>query len=142
MTLASVPFVDADPSASAQLALELRELGYQILAISPDRPEKLQASIDSKKGQELPGFVLLSDSSMTATRQFGIAYKVDDATFERLKEFGIDIEAASGHEHRILPVPAAFVVGTDGRIKYQYVNPDYKVRIDPAVLLAAARAER
>ena len=39
-----------------------------------------------------------------------------------------------------MPVPAAFVIGTDGIIDFQYLNPDYKVRVDPDVLVSAARA--
>jgi hypothetical protein len=36
--------------------------------------------------------------------------------------------------------PDTFVIGTDGIIDFAYVNPDYKVRVDPSVLLAAAKA--
>ena len=34
-------------------------------------------------------------------------------------------------------VPAVFLVGKSGRIEFQYVNPNYKVRLQPEVLLAA-----
>jgi hypothetical protein len=33
-----------------------------------------------------------------------------------------------------------FIVGTDGKIRFAYVNPDFKVRLDGEVLLAAAKA--
>ena len=115
---------------------ELTGLGYQILAISPDRPEKLRVSLD-KLGLE---YSLLSDSDMTASRAFGLAYRVDDETFEALKGYGLDIEEASGRTHRLLPVPAALVVGTDGVIRFRYFNPDYRVRIEPDALLEAARS--
>ena len=39
-----------------------------------------------------------------------------------------------------MKVPAVFVVGRDAAVKFSYVNPDYKVRLDPEVLLAAAKA--
>ena len=38
---------------------------------------------------------------------------------------------------QIAPV---FVVGADGQIAFHYVNPNYRVRVDPAVLMAAVRA--
>ncbi len=82
---------------------------------------------------------LLSDSKMSAAESFGVAYQVDDATLKQLQQYGIDIEAASGEKHHILPVPAVFLIGTDGQIKFQYVHPDYKIRLDPELLLAAAR---
>jgi hypothetical protein len=36
--------------------------------------------------------------------------------------------------------PAVFLVSADGRIRWEYVNPDYRERVPPEVLLAAARA--
>ena len=119
-----------------KIAPELLELGYSIIAISPDRPERLQASLEKNEF----GTVLLSDSKMAASSAFGIAYKVDDDTLGALKKYGIDIEESSGEQHHLLPVPSVFLVGKSGRIEFQYVNPDYKVRLDPDVLLAAAKA--
>lgn len=116
---------------------DLLNLGYQIIAISVDRFEKLAETLNK---QQL-NYTLLSDNLTQATKAFGLAYKVSDAMFERLKGFGLDIEAASGQQHHILPVPAAFIVGTDGVIKFSYVNPNYKVRVKADVLLAAAKAE-
>ena len=115
---------------------ELVKLGYQIVAISPDRPEKLRASV---KKNEL-AYVLLSDSKMTAARAFGIAYKVDDETLKLYDKYEIDLEEASGEKHHELPVPSVFLVGRSGKIDFEYVNPDYKVRLDPDVLLAAAKS--
>ena len=76
---------------------------------------------------------------MIASRAFGVAYRVDDATIERYRGFGIDLEAASGESHFQLPVPSVFLVDTGGKVLFRYYNPDYKIRIDPDALLAAAR---
>jgi peroxiredoxin len=115
---------------------DLTELGYRIVAVSPDRPEKLRPSVEKNDS----GIQLLSDSKMQAARAFGVAFQLDDAMVEKLNGFGIDVEEASGETHHQLPVPAVFLVGRSGRIEFQYVNPDYKVRLDPEVLLAAAKA--
>ena len=114
---------------------QLRDLGYRILAISPDRPEKLAETVD----KDHLTYTLLSDSSMAMAKAFGIAFTVDEATLEKYKGYGIDLEASSGEEHHMLPVPSVFLVGTDGIIDFVYSNPDYKVRLDPDVLLAAAK---
>jgi peroxiredoxin len=116
---------------------KLSELGYRIIAISPDLPEKLAES----RGKHDLSYTLVSDSSMAAARAFGIAFTVDDATLAAYAEHGIDLEKASGKTHHMLPIPSVFIVGTNEVINFVYSNPDYKVRIDPDELLAAAAKE-
>ena len=113
----------------------LLRIGYQIIAVSADKPEELEKSTEKLRLK----YTLLSDSDMTGARALGLTYRVSDERYEFLKTKGIDIEEASGKDHHILPVPAVFVIGTDGVIKHQYVNPDHTVRMDPYVLLAAAK---
>lgn len=115
---------------------ELYEIGYQILAISPDKPEKLKATLQNI---EL-NYTLLSDSPMTASKAFGLAFKVDQETVDRYKSIGLDLEGDSGHDHHLLPAPAVFIVNTDGIVKFNYVNPNYKERVNGEVLLTAAKA--
>ena len=114
---------------------QLKNLGVQLFAISPDQPSKLKETIDKHK----MGFRLLSDSDMAVARSFRVAYKLDDATLAQLNKYGIDVEEASGQKHHMLPVPAVFLVATNGLIQFEYVNPDYQVRLDPDLLLAAAK---
>ncbi len=110
-------------------------MGYQILAVSADSPEYL---VQSRQKHQM-GYTLLSDHSMKGAMALGIAWQVNDENLKILKGFGIDLEKASGESHHILPVPAAYVVGKDGRISFAYVNPDHKVRVPASVLLEAAR---
>jgi len=113
----------------------LRGLGFRILAISPDRPEKLKETTEK---DELT-YTLLSDSSMVAAKAFGLAFEVDASTLEKYKGYGIDLEEASGENHHMLPVPAVFIVDTAGTIRFAHSNPDYKVRLSGEKLLEAAR---
>ncbi|KKM16944.1 hypothetical protein LCGC14_1680720 [marine sediment metagenome] len=131
------PYCNRHLAELQELEPKLRELGYQILAISPDRPEELAKSV---RKQSL-GYTLLSDSDMTAARAFGLAFRVDDALVGLYKtKYSIDLEAASGRKHHELPVPAAYIVDQSGKIRHAYVNPDYKARIEPEKLLQEARS--
>ncbi|MGE0129025.1 MAG: peroxiredoxin-like family protein [Blastocatellales bacterium] len=130
------PFCNRHLSQLQKLEPELIRMGYQILAVSPDLPEKLRPSIEKNK----LSYTLLSDSKMAGAQAFGISFKVNDETVKRYKSMGIDLEKDSGETHHLLPVPSAFVIGKDGIIKFAYVNPDYKVRVDSEVLLTAAKA--
>jgi peroxiredoxin len=118
-----------------EIEAELKGLGVQLLAISPDRPSKVRETLDRHK----MGFTLSSDSEMMAARAFRVAYKLDDQTLGEFRKYHIDVEDASGQKHHMLPVPAIFLVATNGLVQFQYVNPDYKVRLDPDLLLSAAK---
>jgi peroxiredoxin len=115
---------------------DLREMGFDIWFISIDRPEQLYASLDQPEIE----YEILSDSSLEATRAFGLAFRVTDETVEKYLQWDIDLEAASGETHHVLPAPATFIIAADGVIRFQYTNPEYAVRLHPDVLLAAARA--
>ena len=103
--------------------------------MSADQPSNLQPSIDK---HEL-GYTLLSDKTMAAARAYGIAFTMTDEDLEIYEGYGIDLEAASGETHHQLPVPSVFIYN-DGRMTFQYVNPDYRVRAPGDVVLAVARA--
>ena len=119
-----------------EIESKLTTLGYQIVVISPDRPAKIQ-EFNAKSNYD---FTLLSDSDLKAARALGVAFRVSDETFEALSSYNLDIEDASGKTHHWLPVPSVFIVDTEGVVRFEYVNPDYRVRIDSKTLLAAAEA--
>ena len=130
------PFCNTHLSSLRATEAPLQKLGYDILAISPDSAANLDATIQKNK----LGYQLLSDSTMAAARALGIAFRMDDETLKKYREYGIDLEKSSGETHHQLPAPAVFLVGRDGTIHFSYVNPNYKVRLAPEVLIAAARA--
>ncbi|MCA1780325.1 MAG: AhpC/TSA family protein [Xanthomonadaceae bacterium] len=113
---------------------ELRELGFDVWFISPDKPELLAEGDHSDYG-----YTLLSDPKMNAAQAFGIAFRINDEDYQQYVGFGLDLNDRSGDDHQALPAPASFIVGEDGKVQFSYVNPDYTVRLAPEVLLAAAR---
>lgn len=115
---------------------QLKEMGFNIWFISIDKPELLLESLDDPG----IGYTVYSDSSLNATRAFGLAFHVNDKMNQRLLSFNIDLEKASGEDHHVLPAPATYIIGMDGIINFAYINPNYKVRLHPDVLLAAATA--
>jgi peroxiredoxin len=130
------PFCNLQMGQLEEIVPNLEAQGYQILAISPDLPENLRSSIDKHHLT----YTLLSDSHMQASQAFGLAFHVDDATYARMSSFGVNLEAATGTKQRELPIPAAYVIDRSGTIRFAYSNPNFKVRVDPQALLAAATA--
>ncbi len=129
------PYCNAHLGQIATAEPELLTMGYQVLAISPDRPEELAKTLDK---QHLT-YQLLSDSDAILARAFGLVFRVDDLTVEKYRGFGIDLEQASGRDHHLLPVPAVYIVDRAGVIRFAHWNPDYKTRLAPEDLVKAAR---
>lgn len=130
------PFCNRHLQSLAGIEDDLNKAGAQLLAISMDQPSKLKATPDREKLH----YRLLSDSDALAAKAFGIAFKVDDATVEKYKGYGINLDAASGNDHHILPHPAVFIADTAGKIRFAHVNRDYKVRLEPEKILEAVQA--
>jgi peroxiredoxin len=115
---------------------QAKALGYQMIAISPDRPEELSRTLDKA---DLT-YTLLSDSQANALKAFGIGFRVDDLTVAKYLTFGINLEQASGSKEHALPVPSVYIVDGEGVLQFGYSHPDYTIRIPGAVILAAAEA--
>lgn len=126
------PYCNTHLSDLQKIEKRVLAKGYQVIALSPDRPEELKKSSDKIKMK----YKLYSDSEMKAAKALGIAFKLTEEEFNRLKGYKIDVEKASGESHRMLPVPSVFVLDTKGQIQYQYSNPDYKVRLQGGEVLA------
>lgn len=112
---------------------KLIDLGYQILAISPQTPNALQA-------QELETEMKvqqLSDAKLDALREFGIGFYVDTATAIKYAAYNIDL-TKDDTDTPVLPAPAVFIVNQDGLVEFSYVNPDYKVRPSAQLILSVA----
>lgn len=76
----------------------------------------------------------LSETKSRLKIDFPIA---SDPGLKGARELGIVFQR---NNRGSLPVPAVFLVGRDGVIQFSYVHPDYSVRLDMDVLIAAAKA--
>jgi len=130
------PFCSDQLDSLQEIADKLTEIGFQIVAISPDSPYKLQKS---RKKKHL-NYLLLSDYHLEASRAFGLAYRLNPEQAKKYKKkYGAEFRHIKGEKMYNLPVPGAFIIDTDGRIHFQYVNPDFSAQLSSAVLLEAAK---
>lgn len=130
------PYCNVQLSDLRLIQKQTDALGYQMVGISPDTPKELNLTLDKQKLQ----YTLISDSKANAMRAFGIAYRLDDKTVEKYKQYDIDLERSSGEKHHGLPVPSVFIIDAQGIVQFSYINPDYKARVPSSVVLAAAQA--
>jgi peroxiredoxin len=130
------PYCNRQMQGLIEVEQRIRELGYQIIAISPDSAQRLQAQ---RTGTEFD-VIRLSDSSLQAISAFGLGYFLpDNVAADYRDKLGANLVTLEGSTKVVLPVPAAFVFDTSGLVQFQYVNPNYRVRVSPQLLYYAAQ---
>jgi peroxiredoxin len=123
------PYCNMHLQALADAEKEILDLGYQIIAVSPDAPENLK--ITAEKDQIK--YTLLSDSNGEFIKAVGIAFTAP----ENYKSV-INVHS-NGVNASLLPVPSVFVVNPEGDILFEYISPDFKHRITTELLVSVLK---
>jgi peroxiredoxin len=125
------PYCNLELQALQDALPEIAGRGASLVAISP------QTAANSRKSQRdnKLGFPILSDVRSEVANAFGIRFALPDYLVETYKTFKNDLPAFNNDPSWVLPMPARYVIGTDGIIAYSEVNPDYTQRPDPSELL-------
>ena len=132
------PFCNRHLAELRHVVPELENRGMDVYFLSADSPDNLASALHSEA--EGLDYTLLSDARLSAAEAFGLAFRMPDAYYQRAKEFGTDLEEASGETHHALPIPAAYVIDTAGVIRFAHANPNYTQRITADELRAGVDA--
>src|SRR5690349_12646468 len=81
--------------------------GARLIAVTPEKPENIAVTIEKTKAS----YPILFDDGLAIMKSYDVAYKVDDKTIERYKNYGIDFTKVNGDTNGTnLPVPALYVI--------------------------------
>lgn len=129
------PYCNMELQALQAVLPDIRESGANVVAISP------QVASNSRKSvrKNALTFPILSDTDNDVAAAFGLRFKLQDYLVELYKSLKNDLPAFNGDPSWTLPMPARFVIASDGTIVYAEVNPDYTRRPDPSEMLPAIR---
>ncbi len=125
------PYCNMDLQALQAELPAIEGRGASLVAISPQTPPN---SRKSQRDSKL-GFPILSDVRAEVANAFGIRFALPDYLVEVYKGFKNDLPLVNADPSWVLPMPARYVIGTDGVIAYAEINPDYTQRPDPSELL-------
>jgi peroxiredoxin len=125
------PYCNMELQALQAALPEIAARGASLVAISP------QTAANSRKSQRdnKLGFPILSDAKSEVANAFGVRFALQDYLIEVYKGFNNNLPVINEDPAWVLPMPARYVIGTDGIIAYAEVNPDYTQRPDPSELL-------
>ena len=127
------PYCNLELRAYQRALPEIRALGASLVAISPQTPD---SSLGTAERNALE-FEVLSDHGSAVARSFGIAFELPDVLKPLYAKHALS--DVNGTDDWRLPVPATYVIARDRRIALAHIDPDYRVRLEPAEALAALR---
>jgi peroxiredoxin len=109
--------------------------GAQLAAVMPER----QAFAAEFKRNAASPFPVLTDIDNGYALSLNLAIWVGPDLENLLASFGRLLPQYQGNDAWVLPIPATFVVGRDGRISARFVDPDFRKRMSVEELIAALR---
>jgi len=130
------PYCNLELRALQQALPEITRLGATLVAVSPQTPDE---SLSTAEKNAL-AFPVLSDAGSATARSFGIAYDLAEELRPIYTRFGHALPDKNGDESWVLPIPATYVIDTDGTIALAYVDVDYRNRLEPAEILTALQS--
>lgn len=129
------PFCSLEFKSVHDILPQIKEQGATLVGISPELPDN---SLDTIEKNQLQ-FEVLSDVGNNIARQYGIVMEVPEVIRPLYLEWGLDIPKINGDETWELPIPATYVINTDGKIVSAYVNKNYTERMEPYEIVMALK---
>lgn len=118
------PFCNLHLGEINSVQKKIVEMGYQIVAISPD------SFGYTKKSEKSINYEIYSDASGKLMSAMGIAFQASSYK-KKLNERSNNL-----NNNSLLPVPSIFVLSPSGKILFEYISPNYTHRIKRQLLLS------
>ncbi len=106
--------------------------GAYVLGVSPETAAGVQKTVAKTKAS----FSIVSDRDYSIMKAYQVNYVMEPGLADRYKKGGLDVAMANGQTDYVLPVPATYIIGKDGKIKYVHFDADYKKRPSVKTLMA------
>lgn len=129
------PYCNLELKALQDKLPEIKALGAQLVAISPETPD---TSLSTAEKNELE-FEVLSDVGNTVAKSLGLVFTLPEELRPIYSQFGIDIPAHNGDATFELPLPATYVIASDGTVILAFADPDYTQRLEPIKVVDALK---
>ncbi len=124
------PICNLDLKEIQKYLPQFKEMGAQILAISPQSPDK---ALTMKEKNDL-GFEVLSDTNQKVIKAYNLQFDPGDDYHKRR-----DLSKLNGDGSVLLPVPATFIIKQDFTIVAAHVDANYTKRMSPVQMLEALK---
>jgi peroxiredoxin len=131
------PYCNLQLRALQQALPEITAAGATLVAVSPQAPDH---GLTMSEKHEL-AFPVLSDLDQSVSTSYRVRFNVTGELEDlQVNVFRNDPAEQNADGRRSLPVPSTFVIDRDGIVRFASVNADWRVRVEPADVIAALKA--
>ena len=95
-----------------------------VIAITPEIEESISKTVEKTKSS----FSIVYDKDRKIMKDWKVAYSLTDDMKTKYKGYGLDLEKQQGDW--MLPVPATYVIGQNGKIEFVHFDENYQQRAD------------
>lgn len=130
------PYCNLELRALQAILPEIRRLGAELVAISPQTPD---GSLSTAEKNSLT-FAVLCDKGAFTAKAYGIAFDLSEELRPIYTRSGHALPDMNGDDSWLLPIPATYVIDRDGVVTLVFVDVDYRNRLEPAEIICALQA--
>jgi len=131
------PYCNLQLRALQQVLGDITSTGAMLVAISPQAPDD---GLTMTEKHEL-AFPVLSDVDQSVSQAYRVLFDVTGELEDlQVNVFQNDPAKENANGRRTLPVPSTFIIDRDGTVRFASVNADWRVRVEPADVVAALKA--
>ena len=106
--------------------------GAYVVGVSPETMAGVEKTVAKTKAS----FSIISDRDYSIMKAYQVNYVMEPGLADKYKKGGLDVAMANGQTDYVLPVPATYIIGKNGKIKYVHFDADYKKRPSVKTLMA------
>lgn len=115
---------------------EIRKAGASVVVVTPES----EAAVGSMIEQTGAEFHIISDKGYRIMKDYGLDFKLSKETVPRYFNIVLNkTREANGNEDDILPIPATYLIGTDGKVRFAHYDEDYRNRSAISDILQALK---
>ncbi|TWU66647.1 MULTISPECIES: peroxiredoxin-like family protein [Crateriforma] len=128
------PYCNLQLRAMQKQLSAIEGAGAKLVVLTPELPEKAKETAEANDLDML----VLHDANNELAKKFGILFQLPDVIVPIYRD-KLELAKYNGNDAMELPLSATYVIDTDGKITYAFLDADYKKRAEPAEVVAAVK---
>lgn len=132
-------FCEAEIAALLEAQPQMAQLGATLVMVSPEQPSRQLISAAAERRGRVH---VLRDPMLGVALQYGLVFQVPAGLQRFYCAHNPDLAQDLRRGAWLLPLPADFVIASDGLISLSYADPDFTRRLDPFLIVELLRSLR